>query len=931
MQGVLQACARTPRRLVLLLLLVSLAGPAAGALAIAGSAPAAKRHVPAKKKKKKKKTYCSAAMRKSKHSAAVKRRRKHAKCPVFHKKTITKPLVVAAPPGAAAAVAPPEHEPPRNTAPPVITGSAAEGETLSASLGSWAGSPTGFSYQWEACNALGEGCLPVAGAVDPTHQLSAGDVGGTIRAVVSATNVSGTTVASSAATGEVIGSPDVLVGSTSLQPSSDNNSAGLAEVFQYTAARSGTIHSLGLYVAGGTTAPLLDVGIYSSVSGHAKKLLAQATINAPLPGGWNAVGITPVPVTQGTIYWLAALAPVGSLSVRDVASGGGPSQGSASGSLGELPASWSEGASWANSPASFYASGEVVESPPSAPIDTALPSISGGLIEGQTLKASSGSWSNSPISFAYQWQDCNAAGAGCANIKDATTASHLLAEGEVGATVRVVVTATNAAGSTPASSAATAPVEAATKPAAPHNTVLPVVSGATVEGQTLSVSAGSWSGSPTSFGYQWQDCNASGGGCSNISGANASTHLLSAGEVGDTLRAVVTATNAAGSTAASSSATGEVTKAAGGSCTAKVSSLAAANTALKTAGAVVCLAAGTYAPETPTPTLPCTATNYYGCSVFDATPASTATLRPESGTVTIQGATYVEGQHLLLEGIHFTEFDAGDNAGNTFSSPDGSNVTFKNDYAHVWTLSSVANVTIEGGEYGPSSCGLSPSEMEGKKGWPGYVDKVNYARAGDIHTENIRINHVKFQYYQSYNYSGTYGCHMECLFFEDGANLHLEHSTFSECGVFDVFTQESAGGVLGHIYIENNWLAPPVDLTGVGGNPIPTFEPIAIKNEVSNTTIKGNHVLAEIATEDRPSEGLTGIAVEGNFATNLNFGCPAGVRYAANVWESAGQSKCSASDQTGVTPLPFANHETLTGINYTLVSPFQVAPWWPEG
>ena len=172
---------------------------------------------------------------------------------------------------------------------------------------------------------------------------------------------------------------------------------------------------------------------------------------------------------------------------------------------------------------------------------------------------------------------------------------------------------------------------------------------------------------------------------------------------------------------------------------------------------------------------------------------------------------------------------------------------------------------------------------------------------------------------------------MECLFFEDGANLHLEHSTFSECGVFDVFTQESAGGVLGHIYIENNWLAPPVDLTGVGGNPIPTFEPIGIKNEVSNTTIKGNHVLAEIATEDRPSAGLTGITLEGNFATSLNFGCPTGVKYAANVWQSAGQSKCSASDQIGVSPLPFANHEKLTAINYTLVAPFQVAPWWPEG
>ena len=49
--------------------------------------------------------------------------------------------------------------------------------------------------------------------------------------------------------------------------------------------------------------------------------------------------------------------------------------------------SWSEGASWANAPALFYASGEVVESQPAAPINTALPSVSGAVVEGQTLES----------------------------------------------------------------------------------------------------------------------------------------------------------------------------------------------------------------------------------------------------------------------------------------------------------------------------------------------------------------------------------------------------------------------------------------------------------------------------------------------------------------------------------------------------------------
>ena len=51
----------------------------------------------------------------------------------------------------------------------------------------------------------------------------------------------------------------------------------------------------------------------------------------------------------------------------------------------------------------------------------------------------------------------------------------------------------------------------------PSNTALPVISGTTTQGQTLTVSNGSWSGSPTSYAYQWQDCTAT--SCSNISGA----------------------------------------------------------------------------------------------------------------------------------------------------------------------------------------------------------------------------------------------------------------------------------------------------------------------------------------------------------------------------------------------------------------------------
>ena len=45
--------------------------------------------------------------------------------------------------------------------------------------------------------------------------------------------------------------------------------------------------------------------------------------------------------------------------------------------------------------------------------------------------------------------------------------------------------------------------------AAPSNTSLPAVAGSAKVGQTLTVSNGSWTGSPTGYAYQWQRCTSS--------------------------------------------------------------------------------------------------------------------------------------------------------------------------------------------------------------------------------------------------------------------------------------------------------------------------------------------------------------------------------------------------------------------------------------
>jgi hypothetical protein len=90
---------------------------------------------------------------------------------------------------------------------------------------------------------------------------------------------------------------------------------------------------------------------------------------------------------------------------------------------------------------------------------------------------------------------------------------------------------------------------------APSNSVLPTVAGESTQGKILTASNGTWSGSPTSYSYAWQDCNISGASCTNINGASASTYTLSSTDTVHTIKVVVTASNSGGSASAASAAT----------------------------------------------------------------------------------------------------------------------------------------------------------------------------------------------------------------------------------------------------------------------------------------------------------------------------------------------------------------------------------------
>jgi hypothetical protein len=82
-----------------------------------------------------------------------------------------------------------------------------------------------------------------------------------------------------------------------------------------------------------------------------------------------------------------------------------------------------------------------------APVNTSLPTIAGTAVEGETLTGTAGAWTGTePLSYAYQWRRCDATGAECADVPEATSPDYALTGADVGFTLRLAVTVTNGGG-----------------------------------------------------------------------------------------------------------------------------------------------------------------------------------------------------------------------------------------------------------------------------------------------------------------------------------------------------------------------------------------------------------------------------------------------------------------------------------------------------
>lgn len=217
------------------------------------------------------------------------------------------------------------------------------------------------------------------------------------------------------------------------------------------------------------------------------------------------------------------------------------------------------------------------------PAVTAAPSISGTAQEGKVLTANVGSWTPKPTSYSYQWQ--RNTGTGPVNISGATAATYTPGTADLGANIDVVISAHDAMGVGSEPTVATGAVASG----APVNATAPTITGTLRQGDTQTVSVGSWSPAATSYTYQWQ--RNTGSGFTNISGATAATYTPGVADLGAALQAVVTAHNAYGTATATASASGTVASGA------PVNSVAPTITGTAARGDTLSVGTGTWSPS----------------------------------------------------------------------------------------------------------------------------------------------------------------------------------------------------------------------------------------------------------------------------------------------------------------------------------------------
>jgi hypothetical protein len=233
------------------------------------------------------------------------------------------------------------------------------------------------------------------------------------------------------------------------------------------------------------------------------------------------------------------------------------------------------------------------------------------------------------------------------DIGGATSSTYVLVAADYANTIRCVVRATNSVA--PAGVTANSNSTASVAGNAPVNTVAPAVTGTATVGQTLTTTNGTWTGVPTpTFTYQWQRVT------TNISGATSSTYVLVAADAGNTIRCVVTATNAVSAVSANSNSTASVAATVPGAPTIGTATQTGATTA-------------TVAYTAPASNGGATITLYTATSSPGSVTGTLATAG--SGTITVSGLTGGTSYTFTVKATNSVGQSAASAASNSITTP----------------------------------------------------------------------------------------------------------------------------------------------------------------------------------------------------------------------------------------------------------------------
>jgi WD40 repeat protein len=386
---------------------------------------------------------------------------------------------------------------PVNLTAPALGGNAVPGQQLSASNGTWGGAPLSFEYEWQRCDALGAACTSVAGANSATYTVAQADTGSTLRVAVIADNVAGESEPAVSAASALVNAsappeniaPPVLSGAAQAGKqlsASPGSWAGAPAAFAYRWKRCNAhaIKCRGIASAKRATYTITsaDIGktlrvtvIASNSVGHSAPVTSAPSAVVTEPAGAPPANLTLPTIAGSTLVgdtlsanpgtwtnsptrfayqWLRCGS--GGAKCAAISGAGGATYRLGEGDLGKTlrVSVIAIGAGGESAPALSAQTAVITAPAGEVPVNATAPQLSGAAHAGQLLSASQGTWSGNPTSFSYEWERCSARGTSCAPIAGAGGASYRLGALDVGATVRVSVTAANAAGaSAPARSA----------------------------------------------------------------------------------------------------------------------------------------------------------------------------------------------------------------------------------------------------------------------------------------------------------------------------------------------------------------------------------------------------------------------------------------------------------------------------------------------